>query len=251
MSGDRAAQTAEALFDATRWLAEHGPGGWTETHDGAFVAVTRLAVPTLNGVWLPDGVLTAPENVITQLDRVAADGVAHCLEFPVGDDAVRRIAETRGMAREDDIPLMRLDREPGGPGPDGLVVRQLAPEEAPLHGALAAAGFGVPEEVLVPFVEPGIASRPEIRYYVGEVDGEPVVTGMGLLVDGRLGVWDIGTPPEHRRRGYGSAITAAIARDGFAVGAEWCWLQSSAQGAPVYAALGFQTVATWECWVAE
>ena len=155
------------------------------------------------------------------------------------------------MVREDDIPLMRLDGEPVGARPDGVDVRRLSPDEAPLHGRIAAIGFGVPEAVLAPFVAPGIANREEIRYYVGEVGGEPVVTGMGLLVDGRLGVWDIGTPPEHRRHGYGSAITAAIARDGIGAGAQWCWLQSSVAGAPVYASLGFETVATWECWIAE
>lgn len=251
MPEGRAADTADALFAATAWLAEHGPGGWSERDGDAFVAVTRLAVPTLNGVWLPDGVTGDPAAIEARLDRVAAEGVAYCLEFPAGDVEARRIAEARGMAREDDIPLMRLDGEPRGEHSDGLRMRRLAPEGAPLHGRIAAAGFGVPEEVLEPFVAPGIASRPEIRYYVGEIGGEPVVTGMGLLVDGRLGVWDIGTPPEHRRHGYGSAITAAIVRDGLTRGAEWAWLQSSPAGAPVYARLGFETVATWECWVAE
>lgn len=251
MADGRAPETARALFDSVAWLAEHGPGGWSHADADAFLAVTRMIVPTLNGVWLPEGALGDAAVLDARLDRVAAERVPYCLEFPVGDGLARSVAVARGMTREDDIPLMRLDSKPSGTAPDGLVVSRLAPEEAWLHGRIAAEGFGVAEAVLTAFVDPGIANRPEIHYYVGEVDGEPVVTGMGLHVDHALGVWDIGTPPAHRRHGYGAAITSAIVRDGFAAGARWCWLQSSTAGAPVYAALGFETVATWECWVAD
>ncbi len=249
MTEARAAQAAQALFASVEWLAERGSGGWSRRSAGLFAAVSGMPVPTLNGVWAQPGADRAA--VAAALDEVANAGLAYCLEFPVGDRALAGLAEARGMVRDDDIPLMRLDAEPTAEPPAGLVIRRLALDEVALHAEIAAAGFGVPVEIVEAFVAPGIASQPGIAYYVGEVDGVPVVTGMGLVVDGRLGVWDIGTPPEHRGRGYGTAITAHLAREGFAAGAEWCWLQSSPAGARVYAALGFAPVATWECWVAD
>lgn len=45
--------------------------------------------------------------------------------------------------------------------------------------------------------------------------------------------------------GYGPALTAQAARDGFAAGAELAWLQSSAMGHSVYRRLGFRDVETY------
>ena len=249
MDQARAAETTDALFRSIAWLAGHVADGWSKHTGDAFVAVSGMPVPTLNGVWAPAGAPTADVGI--ELDAVANAGLPYCLEFPVGDRSLAAFAEARGMSRDDDVPLMRLD---GGPTRDltpGLAIRRLELDEVSLHAEIAAAGFGVPVEIVDAFVAPDIASQPEISYYVGEVDGVPVVTGMGLLVGGALGVWDIGTPPEHRGHGYGTAITAHVAREGFAAGADWCWLQSSPAGQPVYAGLGFDVVANWECWVAD
>ncbi len=249
MTDARVAETAEALFASVAWLAGRVPGGWSRSSGGVFAAVSGMPVPTLNGVWAPSG--AEATTVETSLDAVANAGIPHCLEFPVGDRDLAEFATARGMTRDDDIPLMRLDEEPIGEQPADLVIRRLSLDEVHLHAEIAATGFGVPVEVVEAFVAPRIAAQPGIAYYVGEVGGVPVVTGMGLGIDGRLGVWDIGTLPEHRGRGYGGAITAHIVREGFAAGAEWCWLQSSPAGQHVYAALGFEVVTTWECWVAD
>ena len=53
------------------------------------------------------------------------------------------------------------------------------------------------------------------------------------------------TPPQHRGRGYGAAITAQVVRDGFRAGARFAWLQSSALGRPVYRRLGFRDVESY------
>jgi GNAT superfamily N-acetyltransferase len=64
------------------------------------------------------------------------------------------------------------------------------------------------------------------------------------IVRGWLGrevaVFSVATPPEHRRRGYGGAISAHAARMGFEQGSDLAWLQTSDLGEPVYRRLGFQ-----------
>jgi len=135
--------------------------------------------------------------------------------------------------------------------PDGLVVGRLAPEEARVHGLVAARGFGAPEAAFAPPTSSALASRDELGYYVGELEGEPVVTGLGLRLDDYLGVFDVARPPEARRRGYGAALTARIIEDGFDDGARWAWLQSSPDGHRVYQRLGFRKVAFWQCWIAN
>jgi GNAT superfamily N-acetyltransferase len=85
--------------------------------------------------------------------------------------------------------------------------------------------------------------------YVGSVDGEDVVTGLGFVVDDAVGVFSIATLEAHRRRGYGAAMTAHIVAEAAAAGARWAWLQSSELGLGVYAALGFITIESWPLWM--
>jgi hypothetical protein len=70
-------------------------------------------------------------------------------------------------------------------------------------------------------------------------------------VGGCTGVFSVATPPAHRRRGYGAALTARAVTDGLAAGAAWAWLQSSPPGYGIYARLGFRTVETRACWIAR
>jgi len=239
--------TAGALLDAMEWLAA-GSDGWSTRAGAALAAASGIPVPTLNGVWV--GGATEPAAVGELLDRVAAHGVPHCLQFPTGLPGLRAVAEGRAMSRDEDIPLMRLDRAPTSPPVPGLRVRRLEPGEVELHAEVAAEGFGAPLEVLRLLVRPPLVEPGDARYYVGEVEGVPVTTGMGLRLGAALGVFDIATPAAHRRRGYGAAITAWIAAEGFESGAGWSWLQSSPDGRSVYRALGYETASDWECWIA-
>ncbi len=132
---------------------------------------------------------------------------------------------------------------------DGLDIRELAPEAAQEHVAIAARGFGAPEELMAQLATPAVLGMPGVRCYVGEVDGEPVTTGIGLTLPPFVGIFSIATPPPYRGRGYAGAVTARAAADGLAGGAQWAWLQSSPAGYPVYTRLGFKTLERWSSWV--
>jgi N-acetylglutamate synthase len=251
-----AAVAAGALVETWRYLASSVPGGWAHANDAGVAAVTGVAVPTLNGVWVQK-VEADAEDISDLLDEVAATGLPHCLQFRPGSAArLVTLATSRGMAHLEDIPLMVIEGDPGQRSAaeavgGGLVIRELLPDEAPLHAGVAAAGFEAPPEMFLQLMTPAVLASPGVRCYLGEVDGQPVTTGLGVTLGTYVAIFNIATPADHRRRGYGAAVTARAVADGLAAGARWSWLQSSAEGYKVYERLGFRTIEAWPCWVTQ
>jgi hypothetical protein len=212
-----------------------------------------VAVPFLNGVWVQK-VDANLEDIADLLDQVAATGLPHCLQFRPGATArLADFARRRGMAYSEDVPLMVV-QDPSqldaAQAVSGLVIRELSPEEAPLHAQVAAASFEVPLEVFLQLTTPEVLATPGVRCYLGEANGLPVTTGLGVKLGSSVAIFNVATPQEHRRRGYGAAVTARAVADGLAAGAQWSWLQASTDGYPVYERLGFRTIESWPCWIA-
>ena len=107
---------------------------------------------------------------------------------------------------------------------------------------VAAAGNGVPLELIRALYAPGLLQLAGFAVYLGRADSVTVTTAMRYLTNNDVGIFNVATPPAHRRRGYGSAITAHAARAGFENGADLAWLQTSEIGESVYRGLGFRHV---------
>jgi hypothetical protein len=101
-------------------------------------------------------------------------------------------------------------------------------------------GSGRPADFWEPAYGHGILRLAGMTVYVGRALGRSVTTAIGYRAGRDVAVFSVSTPPEHRRRGYGAAITARACRDGFANGADLAWLQTSPMGESVYRALGFR-----------
>jgi N-acetylglutamate synthase len=243
---------ASALASTWEHVFQAVPGGWVRRQGGVVAGVTGVALPTLNGVW-PESVDPDPGTVSELLDEVAGTGLPHCLQLrPGGSAGPRDLAAERAMVPKERVPLMLLE-DPAPIGAfidvDGLTVRELLPNEAEAHATVVASGFELPVEPFRQFITPAVLALPGVRCYLGEVDGQPVTTGMGVRISSFVGIFDIATPPPHRGRGYGAAVTARAVADGLAAGAEWSWLQSSAVGHRLYTRLGFTDIEHWDCWV--
>lgn len=246
---DAAASALGAIWE--HWVAP-AAGRWFCRRDGLFAAVTGLAVPTLNGVWTEE--IDFDERAASELlDEVRSRGFPYC--FQVRPGAAERgsaLAAAHAMAEDEDIPLMVLEGAPvpwrtlGG---EHFTIRRLDPQEAAVHNRIAAHGFDVPEEAFEQLITPEVLRTPRARCYIGEVDGEAVATGVGYRSGPFVGIFNVATPLEFRRRGYGAAITARAVRDGLDDGAQSAFLQSSRDGYGVYVRLGFRTVERWPCWV--
>jgi len=246
-------QVASALASVWVYLIDAVPNGWSRRHNGVVAGATGVPLPTLNGVW-PEAADPDVHTVSDLLDELASTGIPHCLQLrPGASEQLSSLAADRGMAEQPPIPLMALeqsDRLGTAQDVEQLRIRQLAPDEARLHARTAARGFEAPEDPFLQLMTPAVLARPGTRCYVGEIDGEQVTTGLGVTLGQAVGIFNIATPPEHRGRGFGTAVTARAVADGLAVGARWSYLQSTEAGYPVYRRMGFVTVEQWDCWVA-
>lgn len=92
----------------------------------------------------------------------------------------------------------------------------------------------------------GMLTSPARTGYIWEVDGTPVsmCQAAGPTPRGiRIGA--VYTPPEHRRRGYASAITAAVSREQLDHGRRWCFLFTDVANPTsnhIYQAIGYRPI---------
>ena len=106
--------------------------------------------------------------------------------------------------------------------------------------------FGAPQNFGDAFADlaaaVGLGPSSPFRHFLGRCEGEPVATCSLFLGAGVAGIYDVGTLPERRHRGFGAAITraaiAAAAADGYRVAI----LHSSDLGRNMYRSLGFEAV---------
>ncbi len=122
------------------------------------------------------------------------------------------------------------------------IVRGEDEEDLGNAARVAAAGGGAPLEFMLGLYAPGLLQLAGFAVYLGRVDGETVTTAIGYQTDKDVAIFSVATPPEHRRRGYGAAITAHAARAAFENAADLAWLQTSEMGESVYRGLGFRQV---------
>ena len=70
-----------------------------------------------------------------------------------------------------------------------------------------------------------------MNVYLGRVEAEPVTTAIGYRTGREGAIFNVATSAEHRRHGYGAAITAFATRSLFESGADLAWLQTTPMGA--------------------
>jgi N-acetylglutamate synthase len=234
------------MVGTIEFMCEVRPEAWFRRGDGFLVGATGVPMPTLNGVvcWDPEADLDA---ISASLAEVAATGLPHSILFRPDAEGFREAASGAGLERGDDVRLMRLDAEPEADSVARLMLRLLEPGEIATHVRVAAEGFEAPQELFDDLCR-GLSDSESMLTLVGEVDGEPVTTAVGLLQQESVAVFNVATPPAYRGRGYGAAVTAAIVGEGRRRGARWAWLQPSGMGYAVYERLGFRLVGAYECW---
>jgi GNAT superfamily N-acetyltransferase len=244
---------ASAVAETRMHLRSANPDGWAVRESGAVASVAGVPLAALNGV-LTERDDADPRVVARLLEQVADTGLPYCLQLRPGASlALAGLASAHGMTADHPMPLMVLQdpaRLAGAQRADGLELRELGPDEGESHVAVAAAGFEAPEELVRQLLIP-LLKASGARAYVGEADGRPVTTGLGITIGSFVGLFNIATVPEARGHGYGAAISARAVTDGLAAGASWSWLTSSPAGYEVYQRLGYRTVESWSAWTRQ
>jgi GNAT superfamily N-acetyltransferase len=170
-------------------------------------------------------------------------------------EACHRLMADQPGYRAEPSTAMVCDDLPSIEEPDlccGLVLRPIGEHDAPAPGdvtledaaaaAMRADAGAAPADSLDGFVS-YLRSVPHARY-LAAVDGGGTVraTAATALWGEAAGVFFVDTDRDWRRRGIGTAMTAAALRDAARLGARTAILDSSRLGLGVYRRLGFDAV---------
>ena len=227
---------------AGAWANIGGHGGEVGgSPDCPFVA-TGLPVAFFNGVYAT-GPVDNPDQLIADATAFMAErGVPWLLWVRQGvDDALLDAGRRVGLTDAGGPPAMALSVIPEiPPFPDGLeitVVRDVAGLE--IARDLGARGLEMPREFIDVLAAESMLDDPTVVMVTGSVDDVPVSTALVGVTGSTAGIYNVATPPEHRRRGYGEALTWAAVAEGGRLGCDHSVLQASPMGAPVYRRMGY------------
>ena len=245
----RAWTAALALFSAVQpgGFYRMGPHGTSELVTGAPIAL-------LNGVFG-----TAPALDVDEVAAFAASPRLESVPWSIqvrGERVAPRIvdiAADHGLRQRSTLPFMVKDlaeEDAKLPDVETLRVRRISGREGDLYRSVMAAGYEGPPEIFSVFSTAPVMDHASMWGYLAEADGVPVATSFGILVDDLVGVFNIAVPPQHRRRGYGRAATAAVLRDAYRAEARTAFLHASPMGVPLYAAMGFRVAENWTLFTA-
>jgi GNAT superfamily N-acetyltransferase len=132
----------------------------------------------------------------------------------------------------------------------GYEIRRVADEQTlEDHKRALTAGFQMLEEWAHLVMTMKLLERADCAFYTGYADGRPVTTGAGIRTGRTIGVYNISTVDDARRRGYGEAMTRHILFDAAHLGCDVGALQASQMGLPIYERMGFRTVVQYLAFV--
>jgi GNAT superfamily N-acetyltransferase len=164
------------------------------------------------------------------------------------DDLVRRLID-HGLVHDEDLPVlgMTLDGWRSVPPASGIELEWVH-DRATFDEATRVmfAAFGMPDDIFDAFADrfsdtvvgPGATGH----VVLARIDGRPVSTALGYVLDGFVGVYNVATVPAEERQGGGRAVTTAVIEDAIERGAMSAVLQTSTAGRPVYERIGFHDV---------
>jgi GNAT superfamily N-acetyltransferase len=229
---------------AVAWLGlTRAMGGDTRDAEPIAMAATGLPIAFFNGAYLrrpSDEIAGALAEAIRFFGEQRVPWLLWIREgvCPAAIEAARQA----GMEHVGGPPAMGLDPIPSLPAtPPGLDI-SIATTEADLedHARMLHEGFEMPLDMLRRMLQPRLLEDPSMAVLVGRVGGQPVSCSLLAVSGTTAGVYNVATPPAHRGRGYGAALTWAVLEEGARRGCTHGVLQASVAGYPVYRRMGFR-----------
>lgn len=224
-------------------LVEHQAAGSVQRFGPVTAFVSALPISFLNGCIVVEPAI--PADLSAAIDWLDERGYPYEIwirEGLVGDasaDLPARGFEQRPWL----MPGMAIRPRPEPPSPaDGITVRQVRDEAGLEEHIGLMRESGVPEKAARAMYARSFATDPDVRIFTAYLDGRPVGNSIAIRTGAVAGVYAVGTRPEARRRGVGTAVTWAAVCAGHAWGCSTVVLQSSEMGFPVYTAMGFEVI---------
>lgn len=225
-----------------RKLAQHSPGGAVRETAGVFAFVSGLPISLLNGCIVTEAVEHA--EIDAALSWTEQHDVPYRLwivDGLLGDLAARHRLDTHLAP----YPGMVLHPIPEPPAPAKGVEVVALDDGDPNECVQIAVEGGMSRDVAERLYARSFAADPDVQLFVGRLDGKLVGSSTSIQGGGASGIVAVGTLPEARRRGVGTALSWAAVNSGRRHGFDTIVLQSSEMGFPVYTAMGFRTVVTY------
>ncbi|MGA0604274.1 GNAT family N-acetyltransferase [Caulobacter sp. KR2-114] len=129
------------------------------------------------------------------------------------------------------------------------VVRALGPELVRIAGDLVAAAFDAPRDAVARCIDPCVSAAAGVETHIAWAGDQPVSAVTVTPSGDTAGITLMATPPPLQRRGFGRALLTQVIDDYRRRGVERFYLGATAAGRPLYASLGFETVAELSAWL--
>ncbi len=214
-----------SFIGSFRKLVEHSPKGEIRAGGGVFTFVTGLTFPLFNGCVVAEP--TTAAELSGSLEWLSTRELPHQAS----------IAEALAPGLADVALASGLVMDPA-PYP-GMVLHPVPEPPALPAGVTVQLG---PAPGLADYLPASFAADPDVRVFHARLDGKPVGTSIAIRTGDVAGVYGVGTEPEARGRGVGTATTWAAVAAGSEWGCDTVVLQASQMGLSLYERMGFRTV---------
>lgn len=221
------------------WARASGGKSWSS--EGLACAVTPVPRRGFNQIIIRSS--DVPDDAIREaLTWYTDQGVRFRVRLRDAlDEAMKPRLESMGLVGVGGIPAMLLESEmPSGFSSD-LDVREVK-SDGDVHDmvAVVASAFGWEAPQLGEVFKPAIVADSAWRGWVGYDDASPVASSQIIVHEGVVGLYYVAVLDNHRRKGYGEAITRVAINAGRGTGCDLACLNASEHGYPVYKRLGFR-----------
>lgn len=233
---------ADANMARTWTMLARAMGVATGRADSVVLVATGLEAAFFNCAYA-----TGP---VRDPDAVVRDAIAFMAEQRVPwllwvregvDDELLAAGRRAGLTDAGGPPAMALASIGPSPEPPAELEIEVinTPAGIAIFRELSAQAFEMPIDFTTRLFSEATFADPGIGAVLGTVAGEPVSVAQMCVTGTTAGIYMVATPAEHRRRGYGAAVTWAAISEGARRGCDHAILQASELGAPVYRAMGF------------
>ncbi len=160
------------------------------------------------------------------------------------------VATRLGLTAAGTAPLMVLRAgTPVWPSRPTKITRALGPKLVGIAGDLAAAAFGSPRDAIARCIDVMLTETAGVETYIAWGDDGPM-SAVSITPTGNTAAISLmATPPEHQRKGMGRALLTQVMDDYRSRGVQRFHLTATEAGRPLYASLGFETIADLSAWV--
>lgn len=231
------------FIEAYEKLAEHQAAGAVQGFGAVTAFVSGLPISFLNGC-IARGAADASdlEVAVEWLDERPYPYEIWIGEEFAGSHAAALAA--KGFEREAwAMPSMMIRPIVEPPPPrDDVTVRAVDDQAALDEHVAMLVDDGLPKAVAVPMYSASFANDPDVQAFTAYLDGQPAGSSLAIRTGDVCGVYSVGTKPDARRRGVGTAATWAAVSAGAGWGCSMAVLQSSEMGYPVYLGMGFEVL---------